>query len=303
MIEVFAPASIANFFVGFDILGLAFDQIGDRVKLTSKANTGLAIQVSNANVPVEVQGNTASMALQSVLDHFRIQDGLMIEITKGIPLSSGLGGSAASAVAAVFAVNEMYDLNMSADEMITHALRGEYVASKAMHADNLAPSLKGGLQFVSSIEPVQTLTLQLLPIYLAILHPHVKLETAKARGVLSAKIDFKAHIDQTQKLGTFMYACQHSDLALLQKSLVDVIVEPQRKHLIPGFDLLQNIALKEGAWAYTISGAGPTTVAVCPTRNVAEKVGEQMQKALNDTCKLQSDFWVSAGESQGARRI
>lgn len=303
MIEVFAPASIANFFVGFDILGFAFDGLGDRLRLQKKSTPGLDLKLfgENGAIPTQIEKNTATMALKSVTDKLGIKDGFSIEITKGIPLASGLGGSAASAVAAVFAINKLLALNLSDDEMIEYALDGEFIASGSRHADNLAPCLKGGLQFVSSVRPVKTLSLQLPKVYLSIIHPHLHIETAKARGVLSSEISLKKYILQSQKLGSFLLACERNDIHLLKSSLDDLLIEPQRQHLITGFSAMKECALKQGAWAFTISGAGPTSFAVSSSQQTAENVSSEMQKLLKDQFSLDSDVWVTSSQSHGAR--
>ncbi len=303
MIKVFAPASIANFFVGFDILGFSFDQIGDLITLSKKKTQGIELGIvgAGAAIPADPLKNTASVAMQSLLSKYKIKNGFKLQIKKGIPLSSGLGGSAASAVGAVFAVNELLNLKLSADELIYHALDGEAVASGSKHADNIAPCLKGGLQFVSSLDPVETIGLRMPSVYFAIIHPHIEVPTSKARGILKPDIEMKKWIHQSQKLGSFILACQSQDKELFRKSLVDEIIEGQRKHLISGFDLMKANSLNEGAWGFTISGAGPTCFAICGSKSDAQNVAEKSKKLLKDKFKTESDIWVSSSRTKGAR--
>ncbi len=303
MIKVFAPASIANFFVGFDILGFSFDQIGDLITLSKKKTPGIEIGIVGERVaiPVDPIKNTASVAMQSMLTKYKIKNGFKVQIKKGIPLSSGLGGSAASAVGAVFALNKLLKLKLSDDELICHALDGEVVASGSKHADNIAPSLKGGLQFISSLDPVETKSLKMPSVFLAIIHPHIEVPTAKARGILNSKIEMKKWIHQSQKLGSFLLACESQDKVLFQKSLVDEIIEEQRKHLITGFDFMKANALSEGAWGFTISGAGPTCFAVCASKSDAQNIAEKSKRLLKDKFKTESDIWVSSSRTKGAR--
>ena len=306
MIKVFAPASLANFFVGFDILGFCFDQIGDELileKNSNHSNPRIELELLDSQIPVpkRVNQNTATVALESIIAKYEISGGFKIKIKKGIPLSSGLGGSAASAVAAVFAANELLNLNLSHDELIEHALAGEKIASGSKHADNIAPSLKGGMQLISSLEPVLTQDLTLPRVYLSIIHPHLKLETAKARAILEPKVELKKYIQQSQKLAEFILACERSDKELFRRSLVDFIIEPQRSHLIQGFEDMKNAALTHGAWSFSISGAGPSCLAVCDTKIQAEDIASQMQSVLRDKHSVNSDIWVSNTNTTGAR--
>jgi homoserine kinase len=303
MIKVFAPASIANFYVGFDILGFAFDQVGDVLTLDKKTTPGIELEVtsSEGTIPTQVEKNTGTVALKSLLDRYQIDQGFKIRIEKGIPLSSGLGGSAASAVAAVFAANELLNLKLTHDELIDHALDGEAIASGARHADNIAPCLKGGLQCVYSIDPVKSYPMPMPDVFLVIIHPHVKLETARARSILQPKIDLSAWIEQSRKLASFTMACHNGDRNLFRQSLQDIVIEPQRKYLIPGFDDLKKLAVEEGAWGFTISGAGPSSFAICQTQKQADALSVKLQKVLLDRHNLNSDIWVSGTKTKGAR--
>jgi homoserine kinase len=311
-VRAFAPASIANLFVGFDILGLSFDQIGDIVILenfkSDSKDLDIKIKVidQKSKLPLTtistiVEKNTAGMALLTLMQEEKIFGSIEMTIEKGIPLSSGLGGSAASAIGAVVAANKIFQLNLSHEKCIHYALAGEYVASKGYHADNLAPSLFGGLNLIYSHNPVKIISIPAPKLWVAIIHPHMELETSKARGVLKETILKTDWIAQSQFLAGFMSACYTNDLDLFESTLRDLIIEPQRKHLIKGFDRAKEVALEWGAMGFTISGAGPTMVGISRDQKSAELITKKCSEVLELEFEMSSDLFVSKMDSLGAR--
>ncbi len=301
MIRAFAPASVANLFVGFDILGMAFDQIGDEVVLSAGTSVPLELEViSPDKIPFDPQKNVATYSLQSLMRAHDIQEKVKVFLRKGIPLSSGLGGSAASAVASVVAANKYFELGLSMRDLLPFALEGEALASGSKHADNIAPSLFGGVQLVSSLDRIVGLP-STLPVWAFILHPHLQLETAYARSILSSQVSKSDWILQSQALASFMAALFQNDVELFAKSLKDVIILPQRKKLIPGFDELQQLAKELGAYGFTISGAGPSLIGFCGSQTQAQHLSGELQKKFQQLNSNACDAWVTSLHSQGAR--
>ncbi len=303
-IKVFAPASVGNMVVGFDIMGFALDRPGDEIIVRLSDQPGLRIsQIYGAKgkIPKATNLNTAGVAAQKFLDHIGESDrGIEMEIWKKMPFASGLGSSAASAVAGVMAVNELLKRPLQKRELLPFALAGEQVASKALHGDNVAPSLLGGIIFIRNNEEMDV---HRIPsprgIYATVIHPKIEIKTAEARGVLSDTITMKQHILQSGNLGGLIIGLYNSDFDLIGRSLQDLIVEPQRSKLIPGFDSVQTSALNAGALGCSISGAGPSIVALSANSLIAENVGEAMTKVFHDM-KIESELFISTINQEGA---
>jgi homoserine kinase len=299
----FAPASVGNVGVGFDILGHTVKAVGDRVRARRTAGKGVRIRAitgSVASLPLEPEKNTAGMALVSMTSALALPFGLEIEIEKGIPLGSGLGGSAASAVAAVVAGNALLDEPLSKLELLKFAMQGEAVASGSVHVDNIAPSLFGGLVLTVGIDHPRTKQIPVPPSVRCVLaHPHMFLSTREARRVLKKTVDLSDVVWQTANLAGFLSACYTNDLAMLRDAFEDVIIEPQRATLIPGFKAVKQAAMANGALGCSISGAGPTVFAWAEDP-YAEGVRAAMVEAFAEH-DLATDSWVSAIDTEGAR--
>lgn len=299
----FAPASVGNVGVGFDILGHTVKAVGDRVRARRTPGQGVriaAITGSAAALPLEPEKNTAGMALVSMARALSLPFGIEIEIEKGIPLGSGLGGSAASAVAAVVAGNALLDAPLSKLELLKFAMQGEAVASGSVHVDNIAPSLFGGLVLTVGIDHPRTKQIPVPPSVRCVLaHPHMFLSTREARRVLRKTVDLSDVVWQTANLAGFLSACYTNDLAMLRDAFEDVIIEPQRAALIPGFKAVKQAAMSNGALGCSISGAGPTVFAWAE-EPYAEGVRAAMVEAFAEH-DLATDSWVSAIDTEGAR--
>ncbi len=299
----FAPASVGNVGIGFDILGHTVKAVGDRVRARRTADKGIriaAITGSVAALPLEPEKNTAGMALVSMASALSLPFGIEIEIEKGIPLGSGLGGSAAPAVAAVVAGNALLDAPLSKLELLKFAMHGEAVASGSVHVDNIAPSLFGGLVLTVGIDHPRTKQIPVPPSIRCVLaHPHMFLSTREARRVLRKTVDLSDVVWQTANLAGFLSACYTNDLAMLRDAFEDVIIEPQRATLIPGFKAVKQAAMGNGALGCSISGAGPTVFAWAE-EPYAEGVRAAMVEAFAEH-DLATDSWVSAIDTEGAR--
>ena len=262
-----APASSANVGVGFDLLGFSVDGWADEVTVSAvEGQSGVhSIQLTgkDANaLPTDPRRNTAGIAANAYLEGTGLELSCELSIHKGIPLASGLGGSAASAVAAVIALNALNPNPLSPEDLIPYALAGEAFVSGAAHPDNVAPSLLGGLTICLSGGSLRSLP-QPTGISAVLAHPELRVETVAARAALSDQLRLNLHVQQSAQLAGFIIACYTNDLDLLRTHCQDLVVGPQRAHLIQGFESVQAAALAAGAIACSISGAGPSVYALC----------------------------------------
>ncbi len=303
-VKVFAPASVANVACGFDILGFAIDKPGDEI-IARFNNSISGLQISKitgakGKLPYAIEKNTAGVAAQSLLEHIgEAERGIEIEIHKKMPFGSGLGSSAASAAAAVMAINELLRRPLSKRELLPFAVIGEQCADGSYHADNVAPSLLGGIQL---IRHNPSLDVHRLPVpkglYASVVYPHVQILTKDARDVLSDVVTLEQCIQQTGNIAALVVALYNGDLDLLQRALEDVIVEPQRSKLIPHFAEVKDAALNQGALGCSISGAGPSIFALSQNSLVAENVGIAMQNIFQ-AAKIESQLFISPINQEG----
>ncbi len=303
-IKAFAPASIGNVGIGFDIMGLCLERPGDEVVATKSDSPGLRITKITGHqgkLPYEAHQNTAGVAVQALLDHLGESGrGIELEIHKKMPSGSGLGSSAASAVAAVVAVSELLRTGLSKRELLPFACAGEQLASGSFHADNVAPSMIGGIVLIRDNATLDVHRLHVPKgLYVAVVHPKIEVLTKDARSILKPDISLKQHIEQNANLGAFILGMFNGDIALIGRCLRDVIIEPQRAALIPGFYDVKEAAMQEGALGCTISGAGPSVFALCANSLSAESAGLAMQKAFKSH-KIESEIFLSAINQEGA---
>lgn len=298
----FAPASVGNVAVGFDVLGHAFPVIGDRVRATRSTTPGVritAVAGVTAALPLDAAANTAGRAVQSLLASQAPAWGIDLLIEKGIPLGSGLGGSAASAVAAVVAVNALLDRTLSRAALLPHAIEGEAVASGSRHADNVAASLFGGLVLTVGGDPPRCIQVPVpAGVRCVLVHPRLFLATRAAREILAPAVPLADFVRQTANLAGFLAGCYTSDLSLIRACFEDVVVERQRAGLIPGFDEARRAALAHQALGCSISGAGPSVFAWCEAAQ-AKAVRAAMCAALAAQ-SLPCDHWVAPVGGEGA---
>ena len=297
----FAPASIGNLAVGFDLLGGAIDGVGDRATV-ERTDDGTVIITEITGVvtdlPLEPAANTAGRALLGLLE-LRSGVGFRLSLDKGIALGSGMGGSAASAVAALLAANATLDIPLSDTELYDLALLGEAVASGSVHGDNVAPCLYGGIVLApSSGAPVRVPVPSSL--WTAVCHPHMVLSTREARAALKGEYMLSSFVEQSEGLALVLAGCYTNDLSLVRRGLRDVLVEPRRASLIPGFADVKRAALDAGALGSSISGAGPSVFAWFDGKEAAERGVDAMAAAFA-TAGLASDRFVSPASAPGAR--
>jgi homoserine kinase len=305
--EAWAPASVGNVSVGFDLLGHTLDVAGDRVRVERSTAPGVVIEgVLDAQgdevpaIPLAPERNTAGAALLAMLRDDGLTGGLVVRIKKGIPLGSGMGGSAASAVAALVAANRLRDDPFPSEALYRWALEGERVASGSIHGDNVGPQLLGGLVLAL---PDQLLSLALPgELHCALVHPHQVLETRRSRQVLEAPFPLADIVTQTARLAQFLEACHRGDAGMLRGAVEDVLVEPRRAPLIPGFAEAQHAARALGAIGAGISGGGPSVFAWFESAGEAE-TGAEAMRASFASAGVDADAWSAPVEGPAARVV
>jgi homoserine kinase len=302
----FAPASIGNVAAGFDVLGHAMDAVGDEVTVTRSDRTGVRI-VSVGGIagalPEDPAANTATAGLLRLIEDRCLDFGLEVAIRKGIPLGSGMGGSASSAVAGIVAASALLDEPLGEGEMFRYAMVGEAVASGAMHGDNVAPILLGGLRLVRSIDPPDVVRIPVPPrIRCVLVHPELRLDTRTARAVLPRRIALSLHVHQSAELAGLVAGCFTGDVGLIGRALSDHVVEPARAPLVAGFSSVKRAATDGGALGCSLSGAGPSLFAWCDGDDTAERVRAAMVRAFASE-GVESQGWISPVDCPGARIV
>ncbi|WP_428849166.1 homoserine kinase [Xanthomonas arboricola] len=301
--RAFAPASVANVAVGFDLLGYPVDGVGDTVtvrRIDTPVVRIAAIRGTTVALPLDAERNTAGAALMSLRAALELPYGFEVEIDKGIALSSGMGGSAASCVAALVAANALLDAPLSTTQLYQHALDGEAVASGSRHGDNLGPLFLGGL-VLCTLE-------RLVPIavpaawHSLLVHPDAVLETRRAREALAGDYQLREFVAQSTNLALVLAGCHAGDAGLVRAGLRDVLVEPRRAPLITGFAAAKQAALEHDAMGASISGAGPSVFAWFETRTAAQAAAPKVQAAFA-AAGFESQSWVSPIASPAARLI
>ena len=307
-VTAFAPASIGNVGVGFDMLGLALGGgAGDTVIAVRSESAGISIdEVRGLDgeihpyLSTDARENTASIAAQALWDAAGATGGAALKVHKGVPLQSGMGSSAASAVAAVVAVNALLDEPLDHAELLPYALEGEKYASGGLHADNVAPSLLGGLVLCPTVLLPEVVRLPVpAGVKAVLLHPELQVNTAHARRGLARGYSMQQWLEQQGYLAGFIAGCMAGDVGLIGRTLRDVVIEPQRAAAVPCFEDVKAAAMRAGALGCSLSGSGPSIFALCEERravNLASAM-EQACRALGIECQS----WVSPLDAAGAR--
>lgn len=302
-VKAFAPATVANVSCGFDILGFAIDAMGDYVEVTRKDKPGLkviAIEDDGGKLPWEVEKNTCAVAIQAMLDSYGKQVGMDIALRKGLPLGSGMGSSAASAVAALIAANRLLGDPFERKDLLPFAIVAEKAACGAGHADNVAPSLLGGFVLVRDYHPLDVIKLHVPEgLYCTLLHPHFELNTSDSRSVLRDTIPLKHSTIQSGNVAGFISGLYQEDFDLISRSMRDVIAEPYRAVLIPGFYEVREALKGAGALGMGISGSGPTLFALSKGAEKSVEMAKAAEEIYN-RIGLGVDVYFSAINTVGA---
>jgi homoserine kinase len=302
-IRVYAPATVANVAAGFDILGFAVHQPGDEVIAHLSGQPGvriLEVTGGDGTIPLDPDQNTAGVSVKCLLEKIGHPGGIDLELHKKMPCGSGLGSSAASAVAALVAANELLGLRREREDLLPFAMEAERVACGAAHADNAAPALLGGFVLVRSYRPLDVVRIPTPnELYCALAHPRIESRTEDARKILRGKITMRDAVVQWGNTAGLIAGLMKGDYDLIGRSLMDVIIEPARAILIPCFQKAKEAACDAGALGCSISGSGPSIFALTRGRSTAEKAGGAMAevyRALGIDC----DIFVSDVNRKGA---
>lgn len=302
----FAPASVSNVASGFDIMGFALESPGDRVTVRFSGTPGVriaAVHSAGSPLPMDPALNTAGAPVIAMLKDHGSGHGVEIEIDKGLPVGSGIGSSAASAVAAAVACNELLQADLTPQEILKYAIEGERIASGAIHVDNLAPCLWGGFVLVRGYDPIDIIPVRIPPgLWCTIASPLIEIRTIEARKILPASVPLRDVITQTGNAAGLIAGLLTDDFALIGRSLHDVIAEPVRAPLIPGFHRLKAAALEAGALGCSISGSGPALFALSASHEIAERVGCLQGRVLDDL-HMERTVYVSCVAHRGAHIV
>ncbi|WP_139957914.1 homoserine kinase [Flavicella sediminum] len=303
-IKLFCTATIANVSCGFDVLGLALDNVGDEMIVRKVAKKGVTItKIVGQDLPLETHENVAGVAALALLAKVDADCGFEIEIYKNIKPGSGIGSSAASSAGAVFGINELLGKPFSNHDLVEFAMQGERLASGVAHADNVAPALLGGFTLVRSTEPLDVIKIHTpKELYATVIHPQIEVKTSDAREILRSSVALKTAIKQWGNVGGLISGLYTEDYDLIGRSLEDHIVEPIRSILIPAFDNVKAESLKAGALGAGISGSGPSIFALSKGLEIAKKVGEAMS-AVYDKVGIEYDIHVSKINTEGIKII
>jgi homoserine kinase len=307
-IRVFAPATVANLGPGFDVLGLALDRPGDELEaeLTDAPGVEIAEVTGDGGVlSRSPEKNVVGRAAADVLRRAAARQGVRLWLHKQMPLASGLGSSGASSAAGAVATNELLGRPLPQREVVLSAMEGERAASGSAHADNVAPSVMGGIVLVRSYQPFDVIALPLPDaLHISVVHPHCEVSTAEARRLVKGRTySLDEIVANLGNIAGLVAALARGDLELLGRSVEDHLVEPLRSKLIPGFDAVKQAALRAGGLGCSIAGSGPSVFAFADSVVSASRIGAAMQEAFEAKAGLESDLFAGRVSSAGARVI
>ena len=279
-IRVFCPGTIANVSCGFDVLGLSLAGVGEYMTVTQTPTKGITIsEITGQDLPLETAKNVAGVAGLALLEALGSEAGFDIKIEKKIKAGSGIGSSAASSAGAVWAINHLLGNPYTTIELMPFAMEGERLASGVAHADNVAPALLGGFTLVRSTDPLDVVSLPSpRELYATVIHPQIEIKTADSRRILKSSLSLKDAITQWGNVGGLVAGLYREDYELIGRSLQDVVIEPVRSILIPGFDEIKAAALNAGALGCGISGSGPSVFALSKGADKAHEVAQQLKE-------------------------
>ena len=291
-VTVRAPCSTANLGPGFDIFGLALDAFYDEVTVTKKGK-GITI-VSSDNIPLNPNKNTAGLVANAMKKKKKLTGGIEIKIRKNVPPGFGMGSSAASAAACAIGINKLYNLKLNQNQLISYAGIGEKASAGSIHYDNVAASILGGFVIVNS-DPLSVTRIEApKDLILCVGIPKIKVpkkKTKVSRSVIPKTVKLSDSIRNLANAANIVAGFLNKDSNLIGKSVEDVIVEPARKHMIPGFNNVKNNALRAGAFGVTISGAGPSVIAFASKKQNLTKIGTSMKRGFK-SAKVDCDIVI-----------
>ena len=298
-VKIFAPATIANLVCGFDVLGMALNEPYDVMEVTLTEKPGIKIKhTDNFNLPTIPEENVAGVSLLELMQETDNTFGFEIVIEKHIKPGSGLGSSAASAAGIVVAANHLLENKFSNEDLVRFAMAGEKLASGVKHADNVSPCIYGGVTLIRSIFPLDIISVPAPPMYVTVVHPQIEVKTSDAREILRKEVLLKDAIKQWGNIAGLVAGFMQNDYGLISRSLEDVIIEPVRSMLIPGFDDVKKKSIDAGALGGGIAGSGPSIFMLSEKQNTAKKV-EEIMKDIYDSTGLKYHTYVTTINNKG----
>jgi homoserine kinase len=302
-IKISAPATVANLVCGFDILGMALNDPNDIMEVSLLDEPVIRIKhADDYDLPVEPAKNVAGAALLALLEACDDKIGFEVVINKHIKPGSGLGSSAASSAGAVVAANHLLGNIFSKEDLVRFAMNGEKVASGVKHADNLAPCIYGGVTLIRAILPLDIIPLSAPPLHVTVVHPQIEVKTSDARQILRKEVQLKNAIMQWGNIAGLVTGFLKSDYALIGRSLEDVIIEPVRSILIPGFDEVKMNSKEAGALGGGISGSGPSIFMLSQEEKTAREV-EKIMKNVFQNIGVEYKTYVTSINYEGVKVI
>ncbi len=305
-VKVHAPATVANVVCGFDVLGFALHEPGDEVVVRRVDQPGVKlvhVEGDNGQLPRDAEANTVTVSIINFLNKIAPNVGIEVELYKKMPIGSGLGSSAASTVAGVYAANALIGSPLKKIDLLEYALTGEKIACGSSHADNVAPSLLGGFTLIRSYEPLDVISLPYPDELVAtVVYPHLEIKTKDARRILKHQITMQNAVIQWGNVAGLVSGLFMKDFGLIGRSMQDVIVEPMRSILIPDFYQIKEEVLAAGALGFGISGSGPSVFALSNSKNIAEKAREIIISSFKEK-DIFSDAFISTINKEGVKII
>ncbi len=302
-ITVTSPASVSNLCCGFDILGMALKEPFDTIHLLASDEPGIRIQHTDPfDLPSDPEKNIAGVALQSMMNALNYKAGFDVIMHKQIKPGSGIGSSAASAAGIVVAANELLGRPFSKKELVAFAMDGEMLASGSKHADNLAPCIYGGLVLVRDTATLDIVGISTPPLYITVIHPQIEIKTSYAREILPKEIPLKSAVVQWANVAGLVTGFLKADYSLIGRSLEDVIIEPVRSKLIPGFHEVKGKCKEAGALGGGISGSGPSLFMLSESASTASDV-EAVMKTVYTRLGIAFKTYVTTIHAKGVEVI
>ena len=302
-VKVKCPATVANLVCGFDILGMALNEPYDIMQLRLLDEPKVVIiNKDDFNLPTEPEKNVAGVVLLSIMEKMDNKIGFEVEIEKHIKPGSGIGSSAASAAGAAVAANHLLENIFLDDEVVQFAMNGEKLASGVKHADNIAPCILGGVSLIRSIHPLDIIAIPSPDLYVTIVHPQIEVRTSDARQILKKQVLLKDAIKQWGNIAGLVAGFLKNDHALIGRSLEDVIIEPVRSILIPGFDEIKRKCIEAGALGGGISGSGPSIFMLSENEKIA-KATEKVMKEVYEKIAVAYNTYVTTINKRGVEIV
>ena len=301
-IKIFSPATVANVACGYDVLGFCLDAVGDEMLIRKVDKKGIRItKIEGFELPFKTELNVAGVSALAMYEALQPDCGFEIEIYKNIKPGSGIGSSAASAVGSVFGMNALLGKPFNKTELTQFSMKGEALASKCEHADNLAPALFGGFTLVKSLSPLEILEIPSPDnLYATIIHPQIEVKTVDSRAILPKEVKLQEAIVQWANFGSLIHSLHTNNYQLMKRSLHDAIIEPHRSKLIPFYKEVKQAALNAGALGTNISGSGPSIFSLCKGIETATLVSDAIKKVYLST-GIKFDIHISKINIEGIK--